>query len=134
MTEEIGFVTGEEVRITVRTTRGSIVAVFPPHGDPAFEQAKKTLLDSRFEAGRRGKTRNVASAARVRFFDTQCRRIEGWQHRQPDGNLIDAMKLENWRALFPTEMKVSIVGPNFEEQETLDEEDRERLPTTSAGD
>ena len=127
-----GLITGDEVRIRVDLTSGHIVAVFPPHGDTAFERAKKELLDSRFESSRRGRTRNVASAARVRFFDAQCQRIEGWQHRQ-SGQLVDAMTLEDWRARFPTELKVSVVASSFEERETLDEEDREDLPPASVG-
>ena len=128
----MGFITGgEDRRIKVAVGSDSIVAVFPPDGDPAFERAKKELLDSRFESSRRGKTRNVASAARVRFFDAQCRSIEGWQHRQPDGTLVDAMTLDDWRARFPTELKVSIVATRFEEQETLDEDEREDLPSAS---
>lgn len=124
----MGLITGDEVRIRVEQV--GITAVFPSHGEPAFEKAKKELLDSRFEAGRRGKTRNVASAARVRFFDSQCQRIEGWQHRV-DGRLVDAMTLEDWRARFPTELKVSIVAANFEERDTLDEDDREDFPSAS---
>jgi hypothetical protein len=125
---------GSEKRIRVAVGNDSIVAVFPPDGDPAFERAKKELLDSRFESTRRGKTKNVASTARVRFFDAQCRKIEGWQHEQPDGTLVDAMTLEDWRSRFPTELKVSIVATRFEEQETLDDEEREDLPPASVAD
>lgn len=130
----MAFITGGgERRVKVQAGSDFITAVFPPDGDPAFERAKKELLDGRFVSGKRGKTQNVASAARVRFFDAQCRSIEGWQHRQPDGALVDAMTLEDWRARFPTELKVSVVAQNFEEKETLDDEDREDLPAASAG-
>lgn len=129
----MGFITGDEKRVRVDVGGGdTITAVFPADGDPAFERAKKELLDGRFESTRRGKTRNVASTARVRFFDSQCQKIEGWQHRV-DGKLVDAMTLEDWRARFPTELKVSIVAGHFEERETLDDEDREDLPPASAG-
>ena len=128
-----GLITADEVRIRVDLSGAHIVAVLPPHGDSAFERAKEELLDSRFESGREGRTRNVASAARVRLFDSQCRSIEGWQHRQ-DGQLVDAMAVEDWRARFPKGLKVSIVAANFEERETLDEDERDDLAPASAGD
>ena len=127
-----GLITGDEVRVRIDLAEGFIVAVFPPHGDPDFERAKKELLDSRWTMTRRGRTENHTVQARIRFFDAQCQKIEGWQHRQ-DGQLVDAMTLPDWKQRFPTELKVSVVGQNFEERETLNEEDRESLPTASAG-
>ena len=125
-------ITGDEVRIKLDVTSGYVTAVFPPHGDPAFEKAKKELLDGRFETSRRGRIRNTATEARIRFFDAQCQRIEGWQHRQSDGTLVDPMTLPNWRELFPVNLKIS-AAVRFEETEALDEEEREGLSPTSVG-
>ena len=136
MTEFNGLMTGKGAEVRVRVDLeggGHIVAVFPSHGDAAFERAKKELLNSRFEQRGR-KTKNLSTDARCRFFDRTCESIEGWQHRQDDGAVVDAMTLPDWQARFPVNLKVSIVSSQFEEMDSLQDEDREDLPPASDAD
>jgi len=128
-----GLMTGKGAEVRARVDLeggGHIVAVFPSHGDPVFEKAKKQLLNSRFEQRGR-KTKNNSTDARCRFFDSQCQSIEGWQHRQDDGQVVDAMTLPDWQARFPVNLKVSIVSTHFEEMDSLQDEDREDFAPAS---
>lgn len=106
--------TEEEVKVAILVGDEEVTAIFPPHGDGEFNEAIKKLATSRQKTNRGGMPQDTSFEARVRFFNTQCRRVENVEG--PDGPLTP--ETPDWRKLIPVNWKVSF-SLFFEEKATL---------------
>ena len=109
----------DEIKVSILVQNEEVHAVFPGYGDREMQEAIKKLLSGRFSAGRGGRAQDKSMEARIRFFNTMCLRVENVE--LPDGTPLDPT-IENWRGEIPVNWKVSF-SLNFEEQNTLTEED-----------
>jgi hypothetical protein len=116
---------GRKVRVPlyIQESDDKIVAVFPSYDDEDFAKAITSLLKNRFkQVGRR--MENRTQEARIAFFDKSCLEVEGVEYENEDGTLSPLTPdVDGWKSKLPANWKSSI-SAEFEEKETLGDEDR----------
>lgn len=120
----------DDVRVTLPLGGGDqAVFIFPPYDDAEMRRQVRVLLDNRYkQRGGRGKVQNKATEARRTFFDKMCTGCEGVEY---NGKPIQEALPDAWKSKIPDNIVSSIVSVEFEERETLSDEDREDLADAS---
>ena len=110
----------DETKVAILIGDEEVTAVFPPQGDAELNEAIKKLATSRQSVNRGGNVKDTSFEARLRFFNTQCRRIENVEG--PDGKPLcgepGGSNTPDWRKMVPPNWKVSF-ALFFEEKATL---------------
>ena len=116
---------GRKVRVElfIPESEDKIVAIFPPYDDEDFAKAITNLLKNRFkQVGRR--MENRTQEARITFFDKTCLEVEGVEYEDADGMLSTlSSDVDGWKSKIPANWKSSI-SAEFEEKDTLGDDDR----------
>ena len=131
MSEIKGFELSTNTKVAMEIPGADITVVFefPPYSDPDFQKGIKHLLANRFQQKGGGrKVRNRTTDARVDFFDRHCIGATGYL---VNGTELMEAKPEGWKQMIPPNHKSTIVGAEFEEKETLTDEEREDLDEAS---
>lgn len=119
----------EDIRVTMPTESGDpAVFIFPAYDDEDMRKAVRVLLDTRYKQRGRGKVQNKQVQARRIFFDKMCSGCEGVEYR---GKPIMEALPDGWKQKIPDNIVSSIVSAEFEERETLSDDEREDLEEAS---
>ena len=108
----------DEQCIVLPVGNEDIRAYFPPADDPEMVRAVRKLFADRGTTGRGGNALVKMFDARIRFFDSQCSRVENAEAKNETGEYVPLCDLADWKEKFPSQYKVSI-ALQFEEQATL---------------
>jgi hypothetical protein len=118
----------DDVRVSMPTDTGApAVFIFPPYDDDKMRAAVRRLLDDRYKQ-RGKKVQNKAVQARRVFFDQTCTGCEGVEYK---GKPIQEALPDSWKTKIPDNIVSSIVSAEFEERETLSDDEREDLDEAS---